>query len=146
MSHLLRFYSALRTAPYHVHTWYVHGMYIPCMYIHGMPQREHFRCRALWLANIFDLVIFLFYRIGSLHRVFYFENWPDTLCLSCVSDFLLAQSALCSLLRLLSKLHQAAVLQSCYALLDSTVCWSWLQPLVICNTLSATRGWILMAG
>ena len=85
-----------------------------------------------------DLVFFLFcfYTVGSLHRVFYFENWPDALCLSCVSDFLPAPSGLCSLLQLPSKINQAAGSQSSLAQLDFTVRRSWSWPLVICNTLT----------
>ena len=45
---------------------------------------------AFCLPDFVDLVIFRFYTIGSWHRVFYFENWPDALCRSCVSDCLLA--------------------------------------------------------
>ena len=61
----------------------------------------------LWvcLPDFVDLVIFCIYTIGSLHKVFYFENWPDALCCSCVSYFLLARSALCSLLQPSSKIN-----------------------------------------
>ena len=99
-----RFYSALYMASYH-----------ECI------KRTCLRSGAYCLPDFVDLVIFHFYTIGSLHRVFYFENWLDTLCRSCVSDFLLARSAPCSLLQLLSKINQAAESQSCPACLDSTV-------------------------
>lgn len=53
--------------------------------------------------------------------MFYFENIPDVLCRSCVSDFLSARSALCNLLWLLSKIDQEAGMQSSRAWLDFTV-------------------------
>ena len=56
-----------------------------------------FSANFYWSDNFFS-----FYTIWSLYRAFHIENWPDALCLSCVSDFLLARSALCSLLQLVA--------------------------------------------